>query len=70
MPYPTPIFDAEDDLLGAVNILIDVAETRRAEFLRSQASKCRRLAMTVGDQQTADTLALMAAEDEQKASDI
>lgn len=70
MPYPTPIFDADGDLLGAVNILIDAAETRRAELLRSQASKCRRLAMTVGDQQTADTLALMAAEYEQKASEI
>jgi hypothetical protein len=70
MPYPTPIFDAEGDLLVAVNSLIDVAETRRAELLRSQASKCSRLAMTVGDQQTAVTLALMAAEYEQKASDI
>ena len=70
MPYPTPIFDAEGDLLGAVNILIDAAETRRAELLWSQASKCRRLAMTVGDQQTADTLALMAAEYERKACDI
>jgi hypothetical protein len=55
MPCPTPIFDAEGDLLVAVNSL---------------ASKRSRLAMTVGDQQTADTLALMAAEYEQKACDF
>jgi PAS domain-containing protein len=68
MPYPTPIFDAEDNLLGAVNMLIDVADSRQADFLRSQARKCRRLAISVGDRRTADTLTLMAAEYEQKAS--
>jgi PAS domain-containing protein len=67
MPYPTPIFDAEGKLLGAVNMLIDVTDSRRADFLRSQARKCRRLAHSVCDQQTADTLTLMAAEYEQKA---
>jgi PAS domain S-box-containing protein len=68
MPYPTPIFDSEGQLLGAVNILIDVTDSRQAEFLRSQAGKCRRLALSVCDQQTADTLTLMAAEYEQKAN--
>lgn len=67
MPYPTPIFDTEDRLLGAVNILIDITDSRQAEFLRSQARKCRRLAISVADQQTTDTLMLMAAEYEQKA---
>jgi PAS domain S-box-containing protein len=68
LPYPTPIFDAEDNLLGAVNILVDVTDSRQADFLRSQARKCRRLAISVGDRQTADTLTLMAAEYEQRAS--
>ena len=68
MPYPTPIFDTESNLLGAVNILVDVTDSRQAEFLRSQARKCRRLAISVCDQQTADTLTLMAAEYEQKAN--
>jgi PAS domain-containing protein len=67
MPYPTPIFDSEGKLLGAVNILVDVTDRRQAEFLRSQARRCRRLAISVCDQQTADTLTLMAAEYEQKA---
>jgi PAS domain-containing protein len=70
MPYPTPIFDAEGHLLGAVNILVDVTDSRQAEFLRSQARKCRRLAISVADQQTADTLTLMAAEYEQKANKL
>jgi PAS domain-containing protein len=67
MPYPTPIFDTEGKLLGAVNILVDVTDRRQVEFLRSQARKCRRLAISVCDQQTADTLTLMAGEYEQKA---
>ena len=70
MPYPTPIFDTEGKLLGAVNILVDVTDSRHADFLRSQARKCRRLAISVGDQQTADTLTLMAAEYEQKANEF
>ena len=70
MPYPTPIFDNEGKLLGAVNILVDVSDSRQAEFLRSQARRCRRLAISVCDQQTADTLELMAAEYEQKANEL
>jgi PAS domain-containing protein len=68
MPYPTPIFDDEGKLLGAVNILVDVTDRRQAEFLKSQARRCRRLAISVCDQQTADTLTLMAAEYDEKAS--
>jgi PAS domain-containing protein len=70
MPYPTPIFDSAGKLSGAVNILIDVTDSRRADFLRSQARKCRRLAISVCDQQTADTLTLMAAEYEQQADEL
>jgi PAS domain-containing protein len=69
MPYPTPIFDTEGNLLGAVNILV-ATDSRQADFLRSQARKCRRLAISVCDQQTADTLTLMAAEYEQKANEL
>jgi PAS domain-containing protein len=70
MPYPTPIFDTQGKLLGAVNMLIDVTDSRQAEFLRSQARKCRRLALSVCDQRTADTLTLMAGEYEQKANEL
>jgi len=67
LPYPTPIFSDDGVFLGAVNILIDITDSRQACFLRAQARKCQRLAGSVGDQATADTLNLMAAEYEQRA---
>ena len=66
-PYPTPLFDADGEFAGAVNILIDVTDRRQAEALRAQAMRCRRLAHSVTDQQVADTLALMASEYDDKA---
>ncbi len=37
-PYPTPLYDAEGTLIGAVNVLVDVTERRRMEGdLRSAA---------------------------------
>lgn len=67
MPYPTPILGRDGALLGAVNILIDISDSRQADFLRAQAIRCRRLANSMRDQRTADTLNLMAAEYEDKA---
>jgi hypothetical protein len=65
-----PIFDIEGNLLGAVNILVDLTGSRQAEFLRLQARKCHRLAISVCDQQTVDALTLMATEYEQKADEL
>jgi PAS domain S-box-containing protein len=31
IPYPTPLFDASGDLTGAVNMLLDISERKRAE---------------------------------------
>jgi PAS domain S-box-containing protein len=33
MPYPTPLFDASGNLTGAVNILVDITDRKRAEDL-------------------------------------
>ena len=67
-PYPTPIFDAQGNFAGAVNILEDVTdEVRAADFL-AQAKRCRRLAQSVVDEQAADTLNRMADEYEAKAA--
>ena len=66
-PYPTPVISEDGELLGAVNMLIDVTDSRQAEFLRAQARKCRRLAASITDVQTAETLSLMAAEYDEKA---
>ena len=31
IPYPTPLFDAEGELIGAVNMLLDISDRKRAE---------------------------------------
>ena len=70
MPFPTPLLGESGELLGAINMLIDVTDARQIDELRSQASRCRRLATGAGDQRTADTLNLMAAEYEAKAAEL
>lgn len=58
-PYPTPLFDDDGQLTGAVNILIDVSRAQREE-LQGQAEYCRRLAKSTADQQTRIVLTDMA----------
>src|SRR5580704_4073452 len=65
VPFPTPLLGDDGELLGAINLFIDVTDSREAAFLRGQALKCRRLAGTVSDQHTVDTLRLMADEYEE-----
>jgi PAS domain S-box-containing protein len=67
MPYPTPLLSEDGELLGAVNILIDVTEDRQAGELRAQAVRCRRLAAAIGDDPAGDTLERMAKEYDEKA---
>src|SRR5204862_221097 len=31
IPYPTPLFDASGNLIGAVNMLVDITERKRSE---------------------------------------
>lgn len=66
-PYPTPLLDAAGTVIGAVNILIDVTDERQAGELRAQALRCRRLARSMTDQRTLDTLLAMAGEYEERA---
>jgi PAS domain S-box-containing protein len=33
-PYPTPLFDASGDLIGAVNMLIDITDRKRADEVK------------------------------------
>ena len=42
-PYPTPLFDSDGELTGAINMLIDVTAEQSAA-LDEQAERCRRLA--------------------------
>jgi PAS domain-containing protein len=67
LPFPTPLFDSQGQFNGAVNMLIDVTAGKRAAALREQARRCRRLAISVDDQQTASTLYGLAAGYEEEA---
>lgn len=56
--------------IGAINMLIDLTDVRQVEALREQAARCRRLATTAGDEQTAAILTEMAADYDVKARQI
>jgi PAS domain S-box-containing protein len=58
-PYPTPIFDADGELIGAVNVLIDVTD-EQSGALHEQAERCRRLADATYDRETSLILGNMA----------
>jgi len=68
-PYPTPLFDQDGELTGAVNLLIDVTE-EQSEALRRQAEHCRRLADATYDRVTNKVLSNMAAGFEKTARDL
>ena len=59
VPYPTPLFDQDGELTGAVNLLIDVTR-EQSDALADQAGRCRRLALSVNDRHTAELLRGMA----------
>ena len=58
-PYPTPLFGRDGELIGAVNMLIDVSK-EQSETLGEQARRCRRLAHAIGDRYTSGILRSMA----------
>ena len=60
IPYPTPLFDREGRLTGAVNMLIDVTE-EQSGALHEQAERCRRLAGATYDRATSKVLGDMAS---------
>lgn len=66
-PFPTLLFDADGRLGGAVNMLIDVTDRHRADGLREQAARCRRLSSSALDSRTLDALNSMACEYEAEA---
>jgi PAS domain-containing protein len=58
-PYPTPLFDAEGRVTGAVNMLVDIS-AEQAHVLADQSQRCRRLADATYDRQTCGVLVAMA----------
>lgn len=66
-PFPTPLFDEEGALLGAVNLLLDVTDNPEADQLEAQADRCLRLAKHIDDQATISTLRQMADDYKEQA---
>lgn len=69
LPLPTPVFDENGELTAAVNLFVDLSQQKRADYLRGEAQRCRRLADTIGDKKTVETLIRMAGEYEARASE-
>jgi PAS domain S-box-containing protein len=69
VPYPTPLFDEDGALTGAVNVLVDVTE-EQTEVLADQACRCRRLASATYDRQTSAVLDAMASEFERTVAGL
>jgi PAS domain-containing protein len=68
-PYPTPLFDADAKLIGAVNMLIDVTE-EQSEALHAQAERCRRLAGAIYSRDSTSLLEGMADGFERTAAEL
>src|SRR5215212_2983637 len=68
-PYPTPLFNDDGSLSGAVNMLIDVTAEQSA-MLVDQASRCRRLAGVTYNRETSGVLARMADGFERTAAEL
>lgn len=60
-PYPTPYFDNDGNLEGAVNLLIDITSEQVGELLE-KAARCRRLSHWTNDSRASEVLASMAQE--------
>lgn len=67
--YPTPLFDHEGELTGAVNMLVDVTD-EQSEALHEQAERCRRLAEATYDRATSKVLDDMATGFDKAAKDL
>jgi PAS domain S-box-containing protein len=48
IPYPTPLFDESGRLIGAVNMLVDISERKRAEAVLEERNAQVELASRVG----------------------
>ena len=68
-PYPTPLFNDDGSLKGAVNMLIDVTDEQSGR-LHDQANRCRRLAGAIYNRETANVLETMAVQFDRTAHDL
>jgi PAS domain-containing protein len=68
-PYPTPLFDDDGALTGAVNMLIDVTD-EQSQALQDQAERCRRLAGALYSRESTTVLEGMADGFERTAAEL
>ena len=68
-PYPTPLFDDDGQLTGAVNMLVDVTD-EQSEVLHEQADRCRRLAAALYTRESTIVLEQMAERFERSAAEL
>jgi PAS domain S-box-containing protein len=68
-PYPTPLFDAQGTMTGAVNLLVDITDEQSA-VLREQSERCRRLAGALYSREGTTVLTQMAERFEQTAAEL
>lgn len=69
LPYPTPLFNREGTLTGAINMLVDISN-EQAGALNAQAEKCRRLADATYNREMAEILGSMAEGYERTADEL
>ena len=68
-PYPTPLFDENGTMTGAINMLVDVTEEQSAT-LQDQADRCRRLAAALYSRESMSVLETMADGFERQAAEL
>ena len=66
-PFPTPLYDADGELAGAVNLLVETPSHETGSYFEEQADRCRRLAAGSTDLTLIETLMLMAAKYDEHA---
>jgi PAS domain-containing protein len=69
-PYPTPLLDDRGNLVGAVNLLLDVTGRERARALRTRAARCRRLVNLMPGRRSVEILHGMATDYDREAFEI
>jgi len=68
-PYPTPLFGADGNITGAINMLVDVSD-EQADALHEQADRCRRLASALYSRESNIVLKHMADCFERTAAEL
>ena len=70
IPYPTPLFDAAGELIGGVNMLVDITDHKRAEEVDSGSQRSSSLPMTRSSARTSTVSSPVGTQVPNGCSDI